>query len=83
MGPGYFIIAILGCADGSAACAPVATMPTRYESRATCSAAISDALAANTDLDFPSLIAECRSSAIPAAAASERRQPIPAGALRG
>ena len=27
MGPGYFIIAILGCADGSADCTPVATPP--------------------------------------------------------
>jgi hypothetical protein len=83
MGPGYFIIAILGCADGSSTCAPVATVPTRYESRAACSAAVGDALAANTDLDFPTLVAECRSSAIPAAAASDRRQPIPASALRG
>jgi hypothetical protein len=39
MGPGFFVIAILGCADGSAACTPVATMPTRYESRDACSAA--------------------------------------------
>ena len=44
MGPGFFIIAILGCADGSAACTPVATLPTRYESRAACPAATSDAL---------------------------------------
>ena len=28
MGPGFYIIAIMGCADGSAACTPVATMPT-------------------------------------------------------
>ena len=34
MGAGLFLIAIMGCADGSAACTPVATMPTRYESRA-------------------------------------------------
>ena len=39
MGPGFFVIAILGCADGSAACTPVATMPTRYESRDACQAA--------------------------------------------
>ena len=37
MGPGFFVIAILGCADGSTGCAPVATMPTRYESREACS----------------------------------------------
>ena len=39
MGPGFYVIAILGCADGSAACTPVATMPTRYESRDACVAA--------------------------------------------
>lgn len=83
MGPGYFIIAIMGCADGSASCAPVATVPTRYESRAACSAAVNGVLAANSDLDFPTLVAECRSSAIPAASAGEIRQPIPAGARRG
>ena len=27
MGPGYFVIAILGCADGGAQCTPVATAP--------------------------------------------------------
>jgi hypothetical protein len=31
MGPGYFVIAILGCADGGSACTPVATLDTRYE----------------------------------------------------
>ena len=30
MGPGYFVIAILGCADGGSACTPVATLPTHY-----------------------------------------------------
>jgi hypothetical protein len=31
MGPGYFVIAILGCADGGVgACTPVATLQTRY-----------------------------------------------------
>ncbi len=55
MGPGFFVIAILGCADGSAACAPVATIPTRYESRDACVAATGPALAANNDFDFPTL----------------------------
>jgi hypothetical protein len=83
MGPGYFVIAILGCADGSAACKPVATLPTQYTSQAQCSAATADALARNSDLDFPSLEAECRSVK---ARASVSRQPvriIPAGARRG
>ncbi|MEO6247859.1 MAG: hypothetical protein ABIO85_04660 [Sphingomicrobium sp.] len=61
MGPGLFVIAILGCADGSAQCQAVATLPTRYESRSTCAAATTAALVASTGFDFPELQAECRS----------------------
>ena len=73
MGPGFFVIAILGCADGSAACTPVATMPTRYESRATCAAATAPALMANGDFDYPTILAECRPAKAPAA----QRPPMP------
>ena len=82
MGPGYFIIAIMGCADGSADCRPVATVPTHFASEAACSAATGDALAHRTDLDFPTLVAECRAMTAPAAAERESPQPIPASALR-
>lgn len=68
MGPGYFVIAIMGCADGGVGCAPVMTMPTRYESADVCAAATSDALLANSNFDFPTLLAECRPSARPAGA---------------
>jgi hypothetical protein len=74
MGPGYFIIAILGCADGSTACTPVMTVPTRYESVEACSAAAPAALMQNSNFDFPSLFAECRPGAAPAAA--ERSEPV-------
>ena len=60
MGPGYYVIAILGCADGSAACTPLATVNQRYESEAACAAAAPQALIANSDLDSPNLVAECR-----------------------
>lgn len=74
MGPVAYVIAILGCADGSAACQPVATMPTRYESQAACSAATSATLAANSDFDFPTLVAECRAAKpVPAAEQREHR----------
>jgi len=81
MGPGFFVIAILGCSDGSAGCAPVATLPTRYESREACAAATAPALAANGDFDFPTLLAECRAAKAPAA---ERKPtvPVPADARR-
>lgn len=61
MGPGMFVIAILGCGDASAQCQPVATLPTRYESKASCAAATTSALIASTQFDFPELQAECRS----------------------
>ena len=83
MGPGFFFIAILGCADGSAVCAPVATMPTRYESRASCAAATGPALAASTDFDFPTLLAECRAGKVPAAGRAEPAKPNAAGLRQG
>ncbi len=73
MGPVAYVIAILGCADGSTVCQPVATMPVQYESHAACSAATGSALAANSDFDFPTLVAECRAvSPVPAAGTKER-----------
>ena len=38
MGPVSYVIAILGCADGAAACQQVALAPARYESAAACEA---------------------------------------------
>jgi hypothetical protein len=73
MGPVAYVIAILGCADGSAACQPVATVATRYESQAACSAATGAALASSNDFDFPTIVAECRAvSPVPAAQTKER-----------
>ena len=73
MGAGFFVIAILGCADGSATCTPVATMPTRYETRSACAAATAPALMANGDFDYPTVLAECRPAKAPAA----QRAPSP------
>ena len=81
MGPGFYVIAILGCADGSAGCAPVATLPTRYESHEACAAAAAPALEANSDFDFPLLFAECRAAKAPAAERKPDRK-VPAGARR-
>ena len=81
MGPGFFVIAILGCADGTAPCTPVAMIETRYESREACAAATGAVLDANGDFDYPTLRAECRPARAPAA---ERKPgvPVPAGARR-
>ena len=81
MDAGYFIIAILGCADGSTACTPVMTVPTRYESESACTAAAPQALIDNSNFDFPSLLAECRREQ-PRAAAERDRNPPPAPEAR-
>lgn len=72
MEAGYFIIAILGCADGSTACTPVMTVPTHYATEAACVAATRETLLKHNDFDFPSLFAECRPGA---ARASADREP--------
>ena len=81
MGPGFYVIAIMGCADGSAACTPVATMPTRYESRDVCQAATADALLTGGEFDFPTLLAQCRPASAPAAERAPRD--LPKDARRG
>jgi acyl-CoA synthetase (AMP-forming)/AMP-acid ligase II len=83
MGPGYFVIAILGCADGGTACIPVATLQTRYESAEKCSAATASALETHNNFDFPTLVASCRSRAAPASAQKLRPRLILASARRG
>jgi len=83
MGPGFFFIAILGCADGSAACTPVATISTRYESQSACAAATGPTLAANTEFDYPTLLAECRPGVAPASSRIERANRPPADARQG
>jgi hypothetical protein len=82
MGPGYFVIAILGCADGGSACTPVATLPTEYASEQQCSAATAAALEAHNNFDFPTLVARCRTGAA-AAAQAEPEAPLPPKARRG
>ena len=83
MGPGYFVIAILGCADGGTGCTPVATLETRYSSEAECSAATSAALEANTQFDFPTLLARCRSEQPAMTGQAQSDKPLPAPARRG
>jgi hypothetical protein len=83
MGSGYFVIAILGCADGGTSCTPVATLQTRYESEAQCSEATTGALEANTNFDFPTLLARCRPVKAEESAQAQREKPTPAHARRG
>ena len=60
MGPAYFVIAILGCADGGSSCTTVATLDTHYSSEAECTAATVGALVDNSKFEFPTLVASCR-----------------------
>lgn len=83
MGPAGYFIALLGCADGGVACQPVATIPTRYESREACSAATSAVLANNTNFDFPTIVAECRAAKLPASGGLEPNNPAVRGGRQG
>jgi hypothetical protein len=77
MGPAYYVIAILGCGDGGAACQTVASPAAHYATEQACLAARTDALMANSDLDFPTLFATCQpvsrkaSTAAPKAASTD------------
>jgi hypothetical protein len=82
MGAGYFVIAILGCGDGSAACTPVATVPTHYATEQQCNSATSEALTRSTDFDFPTIVARCRSVETPVSSKADS-PPSNVLALRG
>ena len=77
MGPAYFVMAILGCADGGTACTPVATLQTHYATEAQCTASAAAALMENSGFDFPTLVARCRAQAPEAAEAQERPREKP------
>lgn len=59
MGPGVFLIAIMGCGEGDAPCREVRTLEARYESRAACVAATDSAVTRNSDVDYPVVVAQC------------------------
>jgi hypothetical protein len=59
MGPGIFLIAIMGCGEAEAPCQQVRTLEARYESQAACTAATEAAVLQNSDLDFPVVVAQC------------------------
>ncbi|HYJ30955.1 MAG TPA: hypothetical protein VEW25_11505, partial [Allosphingosinicella sp.] len=77
--PALYAIAILGCGEGEAPCQPVQTVEARYESREACLAATEQALARFSNLEFPTVVAECRTAgAVPATLrAADVRLPDP------
>jgi hypothetical protein len=67
MNPALYVIAILGCGEGEAPCQTVQTAETRFESREACLAATGQVLARFSNLEFPTVVAECRAEgAVPA-----------------
>jgi len=60
MEPLYYVMAIMGCSDGQAACTEARVEPARYASIAQCQAAMPRALGRNADLSFPVIAATCR-----------------------
>jgi hypothetical protein len=59
MGPGIFLIAIMGCGEADAPCQTVRTLETRFESQAACTAATEAAVAGAGDVDSPVVVAQC------------------------
>jgi len=59
MSAAIFLMAIMGCGEGDAACQQVSLLETRYESQAACVAATEGAVIRFTDLDYPVVVAQC------------------------
>ena len=74
MEPVYFVLAIMGCGDGQAECREARVESVRYQTAAQCQAALPQALARNTDLDFPVISGACRATG-PRWARNEARPP--------
>jgi hypothetical protein len=65
MGPGLFLIAIMGCGEADAPCQTVRTLEARYETRAQCTAATAAAAAQAGDVDAPVIVAQCLAAGSP------------------
>jgi hypothetical protein len=61
MGPFIYVMAIMGCGDGGYQCTEARLVETRYSSLAECQQAAQAQLIRIGDLEFPELIANCRS----------------------
>lgn len=78
MGPGIFLIAIMGCGDGDAPCRTVRTLETPYQTQAACAAATEAALAEAGDADAPVVVAQCVRAGTKASVRGEEVK-LPAG----
>ncbi|MFA5965920.1 MAG: hypothetical protein WC804_18035 [Sphingomonas sp.] len=62
MEPLFYVMAIMGCGDGSDQCAQARVEPVHYRSIRACQVAMPAALQRNSDLSFPVISAACRAS---------------------
>lgn len=60
MEPLIYVMAILGCGDGAGPCTQARLLPAHYVSAAECQAALPKRLAENSDVPFPTIMADCR-----------------------
>ena len=74
MTPVFFVLAIMGCGDDQSGCAQVRVEPAHYATAAQCSAALPDALARNTDLDYPVISGACRANGMQMASADATKR---------
>ena len=75
MGPVLFVMAIMGCGEGDAACTEVRLANARYPTEAACMAATEAELSRVDDLLYPSVVAQCRP-------ANQAARPLPASEVR-
>jgi hypothetical protein len=64
MEPLFYVMAIMGCGDGTQQCTPARVEPARYATIQQCQAAMPAALQRNTDIDYPEIAAACRASSV-------------------
>lgn len=60
MEPLVYIMAILGCGESDASCLEVRVAETRYQSEAACVEATGIELIRHDDLQYPTIVAQCR-----------------------
>jgi hypothetical protein len=60
MGPTLFIMAIMGCGDGEAACRQLRVADALYPTVEACQSAASPVLERNADIDYPVVTVQCR-----------------------
>lgn len=67
MDPLFYVMAIMGCGDGSTACQQARVEVVHYRSIGECQRAMPAALARNSDVDYPVVTASCRATGAPVA----------------